>query len=197
MPPKGWRKDAQGNYPTTSYIKEQENITIDDLLFPKSIIVRLAKEVQDANNGDKKLVISKDASLALQRSATVFVNHLLLFAREIAREQDKKSCNSDDVLNALDHIGLPGLKALVVNRLDDYQKAQELKRQNKKTEQRDLVTQNDVEENQLEENDEDINKRVKLDERSNQTPAEEETPIQDENQSVTEDQDTNMLADES
>lgn len=88
MPPKGWRKDAQGNYPTTSYIKEQENITIQDLLFPKSTIVNLAREVPQQSG--KKLLINKDASLALQRGATVFVNHLLLFAREIAKSQDKK-----------------------------------------------------------------------------------------------------------
>ncbi|CCC68459.1 hypothetical protein NCAS_0B03750 [Naumovozyma castellii] len=130
MPPKGWRKDSQGNYPTTSYIKEQENITIEDLLFPRSTVVQLAKEIHQQNG--KKLVINKDAALALQRSATVFVNHLLLFAREYAKDQDRKSCNVDDVLNALDHIGHGGFKTIVRNKLEDYQYVMELKKQQRK-----------------------------------------------------------------
>ncbi|CAI4331487.1 AIC_G0009830.mRNA.1.CDS.1 [Saccharomyces cerevisiae] len=129
MPPKGWRKDAQGNYPTTSYIKEQENITIQDLLFPKSTIVNLAREVPQQSG--KKLLINKDASLALQRGATVFVNHLLLFAREIAKSQDKKSCSVDDVLSALDHIGHSALKGPVRDKLDEYQAAVEQRKKEK------------------------------------------------------------------
>lgn len=146
MPPKGWRKDAQGNYPTTSYMKKQENVTMQDLLFPRSVIMALAKEVpemqqqqvqvQAAEKGEpvektpaKKLVVTKDASMALQHSATVFVNHLLMYARELAKEQDRRSCNVDDILNALEHMGHPGLKPLVANRLDDYQEALEWKKQ--------------------------------------------------------------------
>lgn len=129
MPPKGWRKDAQGNYPTTSYIKEQENITIQDLLFPRSAIVNLAREVPQQSG--KKLLINKDASLALQRGATVFVNHLLLFAREIAKSQDKKSCSVDDVMSALDHIGQSALKGAVRDKLEEYQAAVELRKKEK------------------------------------------------------------------
>lgn len=128
MPPKGWRKDAQGNYPTTSYIKEQENITIQDLLFPKSIITNLAKDV---NHGDKKLMVNKDAILALQRSATVFVNHLLMFARENAKGQDRKSCNINDVLDGLDQIGFGGFKTILSTKMVDYQRALELRKINR------------------------------------------------------------------
>lgn len=142
MPPKGWRKDAQGNYPTTSYMKEQEKVTMQDLLFPRSVIMTLAKEVpemqqqqvqqqtqMETNIAAKKLVITKDASLALQHGATVFVNHLLMYARELAKEQDRRSCNVDDILNSLEHMGHPGLKPLVVNRLEDYKEALEWKKQ--------------------------------------------------------------------
>ncbi|EHN03149.1 Dpb4p [Saccharomyces cerevisiae x Saccharomyces kudriavzevii VIN7] len=129
MPPKGWRKDAQGNYPTTSYIKEQENITIQDLLFPRSAIANLARQVPQQSG--KKLLINKDASLALQRGATVFVNHLLLFAREIAKSQDKKSCSVDDVMGALDHIGQSALKGVVRDKLEEYQAAVELRKREK------------------------------------------------------------------
>lgn len=129
MPPKGWRKDAQGNYPTTSYIKEQENITIQDLLFPRSVITNLAKEVNSDNK--KKLIINKDAGLALQRSATVFVNHLLVFAREIAKNQDRKSCNVNDIYDALDQIGLSGFKSIINSKMIEYQNATEVRKQQK------------------------------------------------------------------
>lgn len=157
MPPKGWRKDAQGNYPTTSYVKEQENITIHDLLFPKSVITSLAREggcsviksnFDDSTEEKKSIMINKDASLALQRSATVFVNHLLMFARESAREQDRKSCNADDVMTALDQIGLMGFKSIVREKLDDYQFIQTLKQQKKK--------QQDEEGNKLKDKDSNI-----------------------------------------
>lgn len=127
MPPKGWRKDAQGKYPSTSYTKEQECLTVDDLLFPKSAILRLAKEVttsqEEGDVAEKRLMISSDVSLALQRSATVFVNHLLMFARELACKQDRKSCGVDDVLSALDYIGHGGLAPIVQSKLQEYQKA--------------------------------------------------------------------------
>ncbi|SCW04240.1 LAFE_0H09164g1_1 [Lachancea fermentati] len=137
MPPKGWKKDAQGNYPTTSYIKEQEKITIDDLLFPKATVAALAKEVTlDRNDGpneeeQSKVTLSKDAVTALQRSATVFVNHLLMYTRELAHSQDRKSCNVDDVLAALDEVGLGGLKGVVRSKLDNYLQALELRKEEK------------------------------------------------------------------
>ena len=142
MPPKGWRKDAQGNYPATSYMKEQENITIEDLLFPRSVIVGLAKDVQQisqSETGDqdteRKLVINKDASIALQRSATIFVNHLLMFAREIAKEQDKRSCNMDDILAAVEYVGFPGLKNVIMDKMVSYQQAQSIIKEHKKDDQ--------------------------------------------------------------
>lgn len=129
MPPKGWRKDAQGNYPTTSYIKEQESITIHDLLFPKSVVMQLARNVN--GDDDRKLLINKDVSLALQRSATVFVNHLLIFAREYAKNQDRKSCNLNDIYDALDQIGFGGFKSIINNKMIEYQNVMELKKKHK------------------------------------------------------------------
>lgn len=132
MPPKGWKKDAQGNYPTTSYIKEQEKITINDLLFPRSIIASLAKETHSSDD-EKKLLISKDAVQALQRSATVFVNHLLTYARETALNEDRKSCNIEDVLAALDEVGLGAFKPLIREKLDVYQSEVATKKGKKKS----------------------------------------------------------------
>lgn len=48
-------------------------ISIDDILFPRATVNRLAKAIL-ADGG----LISKDSSIALQRSATVFVSHLLV-----------------------------------------------------------------------------------------------------------------------
>lgn len=162
MPPKGWRKDAQGNYPTTSYVKEQENITIQDLLFPRSTVIQLAKAMYEntnpnntdvsaenenavmagdddlnlddegGDNSNGKLLVNKDAALALQRSATVFVNHLLLFARELSKEEYRKSCSQDDILNALEAIGYPDLKNIVYERLMNYQNALAIKKEYRK-----------------------------------------------------------------
>lgn len=168
MPPKGWRKDSQGNYPQQSFIKEQEKLTIDDLLFPKSTVLNLAKEVQMENDPNKKLIISKDASLALQRSASVFVNHLLMFAREWAKDHDRKSCNVDDILAALEQTGHPGLKPIVQARVNEYQqmiaarkqaKLQQMPNQLEKTEEQE--TNNDSIVEGEEENQ--VNKKQKVD----------------------------------
>lgn len=132
MPPKGWKKNAQGNYPTTSYIKEQEKLTIDDLLFPKTIVTSLAKYSIQEIDSEKKVLISKDASLALQRSATVFVNHLLMFTREISKNDSKKSCREEDVLNALDQLGFGGFKSIIRQKLDDYNQFVQLKKEQQK-----------------------------------------------------------------
>ncbi|SMN21117.1 similar to Saccharomyces cerevisiae YDR121W DPB4 Shared subunit of DNA polymerase (II) epsilon and of ISW2/yCHRAC chromatin accessibility complex [Maudiozyma saulgeensis] len=161
MPPKGWRKDAQGNYPSTSYMKEQENVTIEDLLFPRSVITSLAKEVvqlgQTDSEVEKRLVINKDAAIALQRSATIFVNHLLLFAREIAREQNRRSCNVDDILASVEYIGLPGLRNIIMDKMSDYQEAQRIltaQRQQQKTTDEDKDSNDkEQEEEEIEEGD--------------------------------------------
>ncbi|CDO96259.1 unnamed protein product [Kluyveromyces dobzhanskii CBS 2104] len=135
MPPKGWRKDSEGNYPNTSYVKEQEKISIDDLLFPKSIVTSLAKEsLQNAfHKGDeeRRITVSKDAALAMQRSATVFVNHLLLFARMNAKNSNRKSCNDQDIMQALDTLGLGALKSILTEKMQGYQEAMLWKKQNK------------------------------------------------------------------
>lgn len=195
MPPKGWRKDAQGNYPATSYMKEQENITIEDLLFPRSVIVGLAKEVQQISqteigeqDSEKKLVINKDASIALQRSATIFVNHLLMFAREIAKEQDKRSCNMDDILAAVEYVGFPGLKNVIMDKMAGYQQAQKIIKQHK---QQDQVKEDDeTKEDDKDETNKEVNEETGEEENATKkvkTSATETEPITEEQKSQEED----------
>ncbi|AAS54542.1 AGR053Wp [Eremothecium gossypii ATCC 10895] len=164
MPPKGWKKDAQGNYPTTSYIKEQEKLTVDDLLFPRSIITSLAKDavhqaVQTAEQ-DPRVMLSKDASLALQRSSTVFVNHLLMHARQIAQSNDRKSCSGEDVLKALDQIGLAGFESVVRERVVEYEKEV----QRRRAEKTPAADEGQAEEGDAADEEEGSHKRAKLDE---------------------------------
>ena len=132
-------------------MKEQENITIDDLLFPKNVIVALARDVQQktreaaaaaasANPGasvpqEQKLLINKDAAMALQRSATIFVNHLLMFAREFSRENDKRTCTTEHVLQALEYIGFPGLRYAVQEKTNEWLVAQQLLKKQRGQEQ--------------------------------------------------------------
>ncbi|SCU87210.1 LAFA_0E05380g1_1 [Lachancea sp. 'fantastica'] len=139
--------------PVASHAKEQQNVTIEDLLFPRTTIANLAKDsvllgsqkdgAQEKDGDDqdeqKKVVLSKDAVTALQRAATVFVNYLMVMSREGASFQNRKSCNVDDVLAALDHCGLEGLSALVRERLDEYNKALELRKLDKQ--QQDVQTE--------------------------------------------------------
>lgn len=184
MPPKGWRKDAQGNYPTKSYIKEQENVTINDLLFPRSTIIQIAKDVHnatqnhnnhesdnvsetDGNPSAKKLMINKDASIALQRSATVFVNYLLMFAREIAKDSGKKSCNVDDIMLALDHIGFSGFKSIINDRLIEYQRAKELKKTAQSNQEDDLPESTNANNNNTEIEGAKENNTIKIDDEDN------------------------------
>ncbi|SCU90294.1 LADA_0F03070g1_1 [Lachancea dasiensis] len=140
MPPKNVKKDpSSGKSSAAQRTKENEKVSIEDLLFPRSTIVNLAKEcsVQGADVGvadeeQKKVILSKDAVTALQRSATVFVNRLMIYARNVSLYQGRKSCNVDDILEALRHCGLEGLTGLVRERLDEYQHALEMRKLEKK-----------------------------------------------------------------
>lgn len=143
MPPKGWRKDAQGNYPTTSYIKEQESVTIHDLLFPRSVVTHMAKELNA--DAERKILLNKDTALALQRSSTVFVSHLFLFAREIAKGHDRKSCNVNDVYDALDQIGFGGFKSIINSKMIAYQEDLDLKKSLKSAGLSETADANDTE----------------------------------------------------
>ena len=63
MPPKGWRKNADGQYPQPSS-KENELISIDDILFPRTTIQKLAKNIiSDDENNAGQMTIAKDSLL--------------------------------------------------------------------------------------------------------------------------------------
>lgn len=140
MPPKDGKKQAPGKSSATANAKDGQKVSIEDLLFPRTVIASLAKESaqhgQDRDTAAKdeevrKVMLSKDAVTALQRSATVFVNHLLVYARESAGAQGRRSCSVDDVLLALNQCGMEGLEGLVRAKLDAYLQMLELRKQEK------------------------------------------------------------------
>lgn len=125
MPPKGWRKNADGQYPQPN--KETELVSIDDILFPRATIAKLAKNVSVDN------MLAKDSVLAVQRSATVFVSHLMFYARQEAKENDRKTVNAQDIFNALEKTEFGGFVPEVKQRISAYEAGLALKKKQKET----------------------------------------------------------------
>lgn len=128
MPPKGWRKNADGQYPEP--LKEEAPVSIDDLLFPRSTIQKLAKLMVSDN--DSNMLIAKDSLLALQRAATVFVSHIMFHARQISKEQDRKGVNSQDIMGAIERAEFVGFLPEVKERLASFELGQATRRAKKK-----------------------------------------------------------------
>lgn len=121
MPPKGWRKNADGQYPQPSS-KENELISIDDILFPRTTIQKLAKNIiSDDENNTSQMTIAKDSLLALQRSATVFVSHLLFQAKQISKEANRKTVSAQDMLAALERAEFSGFIPEVKQKLSVFE----------------------------------------------------------------------------
>uniref|UniRef100_A0A0L0P795 DNA polymerase epsilon subunit D n=1 Tax=Candidozyma auris TaxID=498019 RepID=A0A0L0P795_CANAR len=127
MPPKGWRKNAEGKFPQNN--RDLENISIDDILFPKSVIQKLAKNIVLSEDGN--MIISKDSLTALQRSATVFVSHLMFHARLVAKNAERKTVNSLDILQALEKAELTGFVPEVKQKLAAFEHNAEIKKKQK------------------------------------------------------------------
>lgn len=91
-------------------------VLVEELLFPKSTILRLAKNVAD------DAVILKDALTAVQRSATVYVNYLMMHARAEALDRGRKTVAVPDVVAALDRAGFRSFQDQVRKETDGYVK---------------------------------------------------------------------------
>lgn len=114
MPPKGWRKNAEGQYPQPN--KDSELVSIDDILFPKTTIQKLAKAILEDDNGSN-LLVAKDSVLAMQRAATVFVSHLLFYARQLSKVDSRKVVSAQDIFNALEQTDFAGFLPEVKQKL--------------------------------------------------------------------------------
>ncbi|KAK9466662.1 histone-fold-containing protein, partial [Lipomyces arxii] len=68
---------------------------------PRATVTRLAKGALPKNTA-----VQKDASTALSKSATVFINYLTSTANEITQQAGRKTVNVDDVFQAIELLDL-------------------------------------------------------------------------------------------
>lgn len=128
MPPKGWRKNADGSYPQPN--REAELTSIDEILFPRTVIQRLSKDML-LELGETNSTLAKDSVTALQRSATVFVSHMMYHARVLSRQNGRKTVNAQDILGALERAGFSGFVPEVKQKLSSFEASVEAKKKAK------------------------------------------------------------------
>ncbi|KAJ2851449.1 hypothetical protein IWW36_001088 [Coemansia brasiliensis] len=75
--------------------------TIDDLDFPKAVLMRMIKAGLPEN-----IAIQKEARNSITKAATVFVSYLAAAANDCARDGGHKTIMTNDVFKALEAIGL-------------------------------------------------------------------------------------------
>ncbi|GMM51981.1 DNA polymerase epsilon noncatalytic subunit [Starmerella bacillaris] len=100
MPPKGWKKTSAGFQPVNSAnvsIKDHKEHGIDELLLPRSLVARIAKQALPAHTP-----IPKDGVTALMRSSAMFISYITAQASKIAVFEGRKTINQSDVLQALE-----------------------------------------------------------------------------------------------
>ncbi|KAL3480220.1 histone-fold-containing protein [Aspergillus californicus] len=97
-----------------------EGVSIEDYLLPRSQTVRLAKSVLPPNTS-----IQKDAVLAIQKAATVFVSYLSSQANEATL---KRTVSPADVLNAISELEFEGFRPRLERELDLFQEMKAAKR---------------------------------------------------------------------
>lgn len=119
MPPKGWRKNAEGQYPLQ--MKDADLTSIDDILFPRATVQKLAKSMLADDGTESQMIMAKDSVIALQRSATVFVSHLLYHALQISKDASRKTVNAQDILGAIERAEFPGFVPEVKHKLAAYE----------------------------------------------------------------------------
>ncbi|KAL4874824.1 histone-fold-containing protein, partial [Aspergillus karnatakaensis] len=97
-----------------------EGVSIEDYLLPRSQTIRLAKSVLPPNTS-----LQKDAVLAIQKAATVFVSYLSSHANESTL---KRTVTPADVFAALSELELDGFKPRLEKELALFEEAKAAKR---------------------------------------------------------------------
>lgn len=104
MPPKGWKKYADGFKPATSQgtpAQARQTFSIEELQMPRSAVLKLAKT---STTG----ALPKDGVTALQRSATVFINYVCNQANKECQKSGRKMLAPQDIEAALEKLGFGG-----------------------------------------------------------------------------------------
>ncbi|KAJ6036322.1 hypothetical protein N7540_000601 [Penicillium herquei] len=100
-------------------------VSVDDYLLPRSLTIRLAKSVLPPNT-----TIQKDAVLAIQKAATVFVSYLSSHANDATL---KRTLAPADVFAALSELEFDSFRSRLEQELDAYMEIKAGKRKAKKS----------------------------------------------------------------
>ncbi|CRG85075.1 hypothetical protein PISL3812_02215 [Talaromyces islandicus] len=117
MPPTDGEEGGAGVQSTEQQLKAQaDGVNVDDLLLPRSVTQRLAKSVLPPNT-----TIQKDALLAIQKAATVFVSYLSSHANDATL---KRTIAPSDVLSVLSELEFDSLHPRLERELEAHTEAQ-------------------------------------------------------------------------
>ncbi|KAI5953873.1 DPB4 [Candida margitis] len=128
MPPKGWKKNAD---PSEQPFRDTEPVSIDDILFPRTTISKLAKSITSDEDNQNNMTLAKDSLLALQRSATVFVSYMLFHAKQVSKATGRKTVTAQDIMAALERAEFAGFLPEVKQRLGEFESLAKAKKQKK------------------------------------------------------------------
>ncbi|KAL4941329.1 histone-fold-containing protein [Aspergillus oleicola] len=112
------------SYSCRAYIWRNHECDEQDYLLPRSITLRLAKSVLPPNTS-----VQKDAVLAIQKAATVFVSYLSSHANESTL---KRTVSPADVLDAISELEFEGFRPRLERELDVFTNNKAAKRRPKK-----------------------------------------------------------------
>ncbi|KAH8697296.1 histone-fold-containing protein [Talaromyces proteolyticus] len=116
-PTDGEETSTAGAQTTEQQLKAQaDGVGVEDLLLPRSVTQRLAKSVLPPNT-----TIQKDALLAIQKAATVFVSYLSSHANDATL---KRTLAPSDVLSVLSELEFDALRPRLERELDAHTEAQ-------------------------------------------------------------------------
>ncbi|KAK6815925.1 hypothetical protein RU639_009237 [Aspergillus parasiticus] len=104
--------------------RAEGGVSIEDYLLPRSLTLRLAKSVLPPNTS-----IQKDAVLAIQKAATVFVSYLSSHANEATL---KRTVAPADVFSAISELEFDGFRSRLEKELDAFTELKAGKRKAKK-----------------------------------------------------------------
>lgn len=128
MPPKGWKKNAD---PSEQPFRDTDPVSIDDILFPRSTILKLARSITSDEDNQNTMTLAKDSLLALQRSATVFVSYMLFHAKQVSKAAGRKTVTAQDMMAALERAEFAGFLPEVKQRLGEFESMAKAKKQKK------------------------------------------------------------------
>ncbi|KAJ5677625.1 uncharacterized protein N7477_003258 [Penicillium maclennaniae] len=105
--------------------RAEAGVSVDDYLLPRSLTIRLAKAVLPPNT-----TIQKDAVLAIQKAATVFISYLSSHANDATL---KRTVAPTDVFSALTELEFDSFRARLEQELEAFTENKAGKRRAKKS----------------------------------------------------------------